>query len=108
MSNAQLVPTTIEISDTAASLPIIDMSGLRSSNIDVRAKVGRQIGAACRDKGFFYVTGHEISSALQQRVIDQAAKLFALPPEEKAKVDKSLSQATVSYTHLTLPTTPYV
>ena len=40
MSNAQLVPTTIEISDTAASLPIIDMSGLRSSNIDVRAKVG--------------------------------------------------------------------
>lgn len=97
MSNAQLVPTTIEISDTAASLPIIDMSGLRSSNLAVRAKVGRQIGEACRDKGFFYVTGHEISSELQQRVIDQAAKLFALAPEEKAKVDKSLSQANRGY-----------
>lgn len=44
MAYAQLIPKTFEVSDTAASLPIIDISGLRSARLSDRTKVGQQIG----------------------------------------------------------------
>lgn len=97
MSHAQSIPTCFDASDTSTSLPIIDISGLRSGSLDERGKVAQQIGVACRDKGFFYIIGHEIPVELQERVIEQAALLFALPDDEKAKVNKSLSCANRGY-----------
>mgnify|MGYP001440042198 CR=1 FL=1 len=43
-------------------LPIIDMSGLRSEVADEREAVGRALKEACLDKGFFYLTGHQVST----------------------------------------------
>ncbi|HGD3807436.1 TPA: 2-oxoglutarate and iron-dependent oxygenase domain-containing protein, partial [Pseudomonas aeruginosa] len=96
MAHAQLAPSPLEASQ-ATTLPVIDISGLRSASLIERTRVSQQIGQACRDKGFFYVIGHGVPAALQQQVIDQAATLFALPPEEKRKVDKSLSMANRGY-----------
>lgn len=97
MPHAQLVPTIFQSPDSTATLPIIDISRLRSTLLSERADVGHQIGEACRDKGFFYIVGHGVPQVLQQRVIAQATRLFDLPDSEKAKVDKSLSGANRGY-----------
>lgn len=42
------------------------------------------LGHACRDTGFFLLTGHGISAALQASVLQEADRLFDLPQSEKA------------------------
>lgn len=44
----------------------------------------RALGAACRETGFFLLTGHGISEALQASVLREADRVFDLPQEEKA------------------------
>jgi isopenicillin N synthase-like dioxygenase len=65
-------------------LPVIDISPLIRG--DGTAAVAAEIDAACRDTGFFYVTGHGVSTELQVRVDDLAREFFALPETEKARV----------------------
>lgn len=83
--------------DTAPTLPIVDISGLATDDPEARAAVGRAIEAACRDKGFMYVTGHGIDAALRARVLEEAAAFFALPEEEKMRVDMKKSPANRGY-----------
>ena len=64
-------------------IPIIDVSGLRSSDIAEREAVAAEIGTACREVGFFYVTGHGIPPATARGVFDAAHDLFALPHHAK-------------------------
>ena len=66
-------------------LPVIDISGLRAgTGIDATAIA---IDTACRDTGFFYVTGHGVARELQQRVEALAHEFFALPEPEKARIE---------------------
>lgn len=51
MAHAQLAPSPLEASQ-ATTLPVIDISGLRSASLIERTRVSQQIGQACRDKGF--------------------------------------------------------
>ena len=73
------------------TLPMIDMSGLRSPDIDARAAVGRALRAACLDKGFFYLTGHGVSRESRTAAMDAIREFFSLPLEEKLKTDKARS-----------------
>lgn len=50
------------------------------------AAVAGQIGAACRDNGFFYVSGHGIDAALIDDAFRANARFHALPLEEKLRV----------------------
>ena len=43
------------------TLPIIDIAPLYSSDPSAWPAVAEQIDRACRDWGFFYITGHPIS-----------------------------------------------
>jgi len=54
------------------TLPVIDASPLVDGTGD-RGAVAREIDAACREVGFFYVTGHGVDPALQQQ-LDQTAR----------------------------------
>lgn len=64
-------------------LPVIDMAPLFGGDRPARTAVAMKIGSVCRDCGFFYVTGHGISSALLTE-LDRAARVFfALPEREK-------------------------
>ncbi|RAI40184.1 isopenicillin N synthase family dioxygenase [Rhodoplanes roseus] len=74
-----------------AQLPIIDVTGLSSSNPQDRAAVGAALQAACRDKGFFYVTGHGVPQGLIDAVLAEAKAFFDQPMERKHAVDKALS-----------------
>ena len=45
------------------ALPLIDIAPLAGPDPAARAGVARAIGAACRDTGFFAITGHGITPA---------------------------------------------
>ncbi|SDA95095.1 Isopenicillin N synthase [Pseudomonas sp. NFACC15-1] len=69
------------------SLPIIDISPLYGDEPDAWQAVAGQIDRACRQWGFFYIKGHPISPARIAEVLDNAQRFFALPVEEKLKID---------------------
>jgi isopenicillin N synthase-like dioxygenase len=64
-------------------LPVVDVSGLYSDEIETRRETARALGAACREAGFFYLTGHRVAPALIDGLLAQAAAFFALPSERK-------------------------
>jgi isopenicillin N synthase-like dioxygenase len=67
-------------------LPVIDVSPLLNGGDDARRAVAEQIGAACRDLGFFYVSGHAIAQATLDRLAQASHRFFALPEAEKMKI----------------------
>ncbi len=73
------------------NIPIIDVSGLRAPEPELRRAVAAALGRACREVGFFYITGHGIPDALQRDVFAVSARLFALPDEVKQRVSVKLS-----------------
>jgi isopenicillin N synthase-like dioxygenase len=69
-----------------AQIPILDIAGLKSAEPTRRAAVAREVGFACRDTGFFAVTGHGVA---EERIADTfaaAAEFFALPLETKRRL----------------------
>jgi len=82
---------------STASLPIIDISGLSSNKAADREAVGRELRAACTDKGFFYIKNHGVSESLIGDVFAEAAAFFSLSAEQKAEVDKVKSKANRGY-----------
>ncbi|MGB7097208.1 MAG: 2-oxoglutarate and iron-dependent oxygenase domain-containing protein [Xanthobacteraceae bacterium] len=92
------MPSALEaVRVSAASLPVIDISGLTSSHAADRQEVGAQLRAACVDKGFFYISNHGVSETLVDDVFEEAAAFFALPVEQKMAVDKARSNANRGY-----------
>jgi isopenicillin N synthase-like dioxygenase len=81
-------------------LPVIDISGLASSDPAARRAVGEALRAACLQHGFFYCTGHGVPHGLIAAVMEQSRALFDLPLESKLAVDKALSPCNRGYEHL--------
>ena len=65
------------------AIPLLDIAGLASADRRDRDAVARAIGAACRDTGFFAVTGHGVPAARVADTFAAAAQFFALPPAAK-------------------------
>jgi isopenicillin N synthase-like dioxygenase len=76
---------------TASDLiPVLDLTGLRSRDPDVVARLGRELRAALTDVGFFFLTNHGIPWEQVQGIYDWARRLHALDPEvlARAPMDK--------------------
>jgi isopenicillin N synthase-like dioxygenase len=67
------------MSPTPDGLPIIDLQG------GARA-LGRQLDRACREQGFFYVTGHGVEPALTAALVQDARTFFSWPVEQKLQI----------------------
>jgi isopenicillin N synthase-like dioxygenase len=65
------------------TIPVIDVGALRSSSSEDWAHVGRQLGEACRNIGFFYVVNHGIPQQSIDDAFSAASSFFSLPLEEK-------------------------
>jgi isopenicillin N synthase-like dioxygenase len=50
------------------------------------AEVAAQIQSACRDRGFFYVTGHGVHPDLLAELADASAEFFGLPLADKMQI----------------------
>lgn len=80
------------------SIPLIDLEGLERGGGE-RA-LAAALGAACREVGFFYLTGHGIADSLRARVFAAARAFFALPPAAKDAVSIARSPHNRGYVGL--------
>jgi isopenicillin N synthase-like dioxygenase len=68
------------------TLPVIDVSSLLTGGAPDTSAVADKIQAACRDRGFFYVTGHGVPADLLDQLADASAEFFALPLADKLEI----------------------
>jgi isopenicillin N synthase-like dioxygenase len=59
-----------------AHIPIIDVTKLVTGGPSRRA-VAERLGEACRESGLFYVVGHGVDAALQDRLRMLSQQFFA-------------------------------
>ena len=86
------------MSDGSSPVPVIDISGLFGGDEAGRRAVGAEIDAACREIGFFSITGHGLPDELISGVYDTAKAFFALPLEEKRAVAQPDPRTVRGYT----------
>lgn len=69
------------------TLPVIDISPLYQDDAEGAAQVADAIDRACRQWGFFYISGHPISAARIAELTAAAKAFFALPQARKMAID---------------------
>src|SRR6476659_5604255 len=79
------------------SVPIVDISGLRSPDRAQREQVAREIGKAAGEVGFFYVSGAGVDDAVFERMLAATKEFFALPADEKMRYYIGLSKCHRGY-----------
>jgi isopenicillin N synthase-like dioxygenase len=79
------------------TIPTIDLTPLRSGGASERREVAHQIDTACTEIGFFMVTGHGVPQDLVTTARQRAIDFFALPEEEKLKVQRPPAKISRGY-----------
>ena len=77
--------------DTPLHLPLIDLTPSFKAGDPGAQTVARQIDAACRRHGFFYVVGHGVPPSLRDDAFDAGQRFFALPEAVKQRWHIELS-----------------
>lgn len=67
------------------TIPIIDIAPLRISP-GLSLPVAKQLGLACRQHGFFYITGHGVDEGLQKRLETLSREFFAQDVGTKLRI----------------------
>ncbi len=75
-----------------SEIPVIDIAGLYSCNINDRKQVAIQLAKAAREVGFFYIEGHRISQSRVDSLINAARQFFSQPLNVKMHSYIGLSQ----------------
>ncbi|KAF1950680.1 2OG-Fe(II) oxygenase [Byssothecium circinans] len=68
---------------TFNAVPKIDMQRMYSSNLSDRLQLSNEVGAACRDVGFFYAVNHGVDETLLDETFGAVKKYFDLPMDVK-------------------------
>jgi hypothetical protein len=68
---------------TFSTLPKIDFQRIYSDNIEDRKELAKEVGAACRDIGFFYAVNHGVDEEVLQGTFAALQEYFALPTDVK-------------------------
>ncbi|KAF2134040.1 Clavaminate synthase-like protein [Dothidotthia symphoricarpi CBS 119687] len=64
-------------------VPKIDFRRIYSDKLSDREELASEVGAACRDVGFFYAVNHGVDEKMLEDTLDALKKYFALPTEVK-------------------------
>src|SRR5580693_8293006 len=67
-------------------LPIIDLGSSGEADGASSTRIVTEVGAACRDVGFFYVVNHGVDQELIAKAFAQSRDFFALPVADKRKL----------------------
>src|SRR5262249_33172183 len=70
-------------------IPVIDVSELGAGGPTAR-RVAEELGAACRESGFFYVVRHSVDAALQSRLRELSREFFAQDLQAKLAIRMAL------------------
>jgi isopenicillin N synthase-like dioxygenase len=68
------------------TLPIIDLGSSGEGAGASLTRIAAEVGAACRDVGFFYVVNHGVDAELIAQAFAQSHDFFALPVADKRKL----------------------
>lgn len=68
---------------TFTELPKIDMRRMFSDNLEDRKELAAEVGAACRDVGFFYAVNHGVDQQVLDDTFEAVKRYFDLPTEIK-------------------------
>ncbi len=68
---------------SSSTLPIISFSDFRDDDPAGKDRVAQEIGEACENVGFLYLTDHGVPQATIDRVFAASKEFFALPTEVK-------------------------
>ncbi|KAF2684769.1 Clavaminate synthase-like protein [Lentithecium fluviatile CBS 122367] len=71
---------------TFNAVPKIDMRRIYSESLSDRQSLAKEVGAACRDVGFFYAVNHGVDEALLDDTFAAIKQFFDLPEEVKMEV----------------------
>ena len=78
---------TYENKQPAFTIPTVDLKAyLENPHSSEAEDIVEQIRRACATSGFFQITGHGVSSLLQNRVFAAAKAVFALSDDDKRKL----------------------
>lgn len=72
--------------ETETSLPTLDISRFHGTAEGREAFIA-ELRKVLYNHGFFYLKGHGVSPTLIEDVVSTAKRFFALPPEEKLKIE---------------------
>ena len=64
-------------------IPVIDIAPLLAGTPQQARAVAAELGRACREVGFFYISGHGIPPELHSRVFDTSRTFFSGPSSIK-------------------------
>src|SRR5580704_1229961 len=82
---------------TTSALPTIDLAPFRDGSAADRRDVARQVDEACTEIGFFLIAGHGVPQQLILDTRQAAIDFFALPAEEKMKVQRPPAKISRGY-----------
>jgi isopenicillin N synthase-like dioxygenase len=68
------------------TLPIVDLASSRENDEVSLTRIAAEIGAACRDVGFFYAINHGVDKKLFAEAFTQSHCFFALPLADKRRL----------------------
>jgi isopenicillin N synthase-like dioxygenase len=80
------IPTT---NPDFSHIAVIDVGGLIAGNHG-KEQAAQEIALACKESGFFYISGHGISEDLQHRLRDASRRFFEQSADEKMRIRMSL------------------
>lgn len=77
------------VAPVAVEIPIINISGYLSGDVQAKSRIVDGFRNACENQGFLQVVGHSVPADLQSRFMASLAEFFALPVSEKEKIAKA-------------------
>ena len=83
---ARLDPSLVSERVPLDRIPVIDFAPFLKGSPAERRAVALKIGEACRNIGFFYLTGHGIPRSTIDKVFAEAKRFFDLPVEKKKEI----------------------
>lgn len=81
-----------------SAIPLIDFAPFLHGDDTQRRAVAAQIGAACRNSGFFYLKNHGIEADRFARIYQAGKRFYQLPLEAKMEVAAAKSERLRGYT----------
>ena len=86
-----MAATTFEAASGTFEIPTIDISPYRlHPSSQAAQEVVQKVKQACTTVGFLQIVGHGVPRKLQDAALEGQAAFFALPLEEKRKLDRTL------------------
>jgi len=80
-----------------SSIPVIDLTGSFSPDLETRKKVAWEVHKACRETGFFYISNHGVEQKLIDGQFAVAQRFFDLPLADKISVHMKQSASSAGY-----------